>query len=343
VRSAALEASNRRKIQESLKQQSTKSSSHRLHWLPYAGVGLASAGGLLAFTQTGREFFDKYLYDGPIKMVHEFLSESVSEFTDPISQNLLPDFPAEFNFAGRKPPRTLVLDFEDTLCHLEWNRKAGWTAAKRPDLDMFLGRLASYYEIVIFTNGNFNFLEPYVEAIDPFRLITHKLYRESTLYENGEHIKDLSKLNRDLSRVVVVDDQPLKKQPENGIIIKPFEDPYTRDTELLDLLPFLEDLAKRDVPDVRQEIAKFEGKYIPAEFKKIHAERQRKIEEKKAGTLAGFIRPKSSPSQQIPTPAAAPQQDFQGLTPKDQADKLMVATENDSKASSSIWGSFLRK
>lgn len=36
----------------------------------------------------------------------------------------------------------------------------------------------------------------------------YKLFRDSTRYVNGKHVKDLSYLNRDLSKVIVVEWDP---------------------------------------------------------------------------------------------------------------------------------------
>jgi hypothetical protein len=113
----------------------------------------------------------------------------VKEVTDPIRDKLLPDFP-EFP-PGHQAPRTLVLDLEDTLCHLEWDRTYGWRAAKRPGLDTFLVRMAQAgYEVVLFTSGLHVFLEPWAYSMDPHGCISHRLYRDSTTFtKNGERVK----------------------------------------------------------------------------------------------------------------------------------------------------------
>ena len=67
--------------------------------------------------------------------------------------------------------------------------------------------------------------------------------------------QDLSNLNRDIHRVVIIDDEPeaFQLQRENGIQIKKFEGD-TRDRELVQLIPFLESklypsLTRRDHND----------------------------------------------------------------------------------------------
>lgn len=64
------------------------------------------------------------------------------------------------------------------------------------------------------------------------------------------HLKDLSKLNRNLKDVILLDDtaQCMKLQPENGLVIKSFFSDL-KDKELIRLIPVLTFLA--DVQDVR--------------------------------------------------------------------------------------------
>lgn len=81
--------------------------------------------------------------------------------------------------------------------------------------------------------------------MDPNRCVFHSLFRESTTFMNGQYVKDLSKLNRDLAHVIIIDDNPesFQLQPENGIRIKPFKDSNdVDDNTLLELIPLLEGL-----------------------------------------------------------------------------------------------------
>ena len=49
-----------------------------------------------------------------------------------------------------------------------------------------------------------------------------RLYRDSTLYKDGKHVRDLSKLNRDLGKVLLVacDPDAYHLQPENTIKVR---------------------------------------------------------------------------------------------------------------------------
>ncbi len=70
-------------------------------------------------------------------------------------------------------------------------------------------------------------------------------YNQATLFENGLYRKDLSKLNRPIERIVILDDEPecFALQPDNGITVKPYTveedvDPNS-DNTLETILPFL--------------------------------------------------------------------------------------------------------
>ncbi|KAF7069471.1 hypothetical protein CFC21_075096 [Triticum aestivum] len=168
------------------------------------------------------------------------------------------------------PRTTLVLDLDETLVHstLEPCEDSDFTfpvhfnlrdhtiyVRCRPYLKDFLERVASMFEIIIFTASQSIYAEQLLNVLDPKRrLFRHRVYRESCVYVEGNYLKDLSVLGRDLSRVVIVDNSPqaFGFQLDNGIPIESwFDDP--NDKELLALLPFLESLV--EVEDVRPFIA----------------------------------------------------------------------------------------
>ena len=212
----------------------------------------------------------------------QFIDEKSSHYLDPISDKLLPDHPPDAMYI----PHTLVLDLDDTLINSNWNRERGWRVFKRPGVDPFLEHLAQFYEMVVFTDQLLTYGEPILERLDPKRYVTHRLYRESAQYKHGEYIRDLSKLNRDMERVLYISSKPKSAEmnPENVIPIQPwrYEDGST-DTALLDLMPFLESIVRLGVADVRAVLSSYKeemkrtGKDIPHIFR----ERQQKFQKKR--------------------------------------------------------------
>ncbi|KAJ2897423.1 Mitochondrial import inner membrane translocase subunit tim50 [Zalerion maritima] len=205
-------------------------------------------------------------------------------YQEPSFDKLLPDPEPSF-----ERPYTLVLSLEDLLIHSEWTREHGWRVAKRPGVDYFLRYLTQYYELVLFTSVSFAMAEPIVRKLDPYHLIMFPLFREATKYTDGEVLKDLSYLNRPLSKVIILDTNAshVRAQPENAIVLPKWTgDP--NDNELVALIPFLEYIHTMQFNDVRRIIKSFQGKHIPTEFARREAIARREFEKELAEKRKGF-------------------------------------------------------
>jgi import inner membrane translocase subunit TIM50 len=209
------------------------------------------------------------------------LGNQVGHYTEPAFPKLLPDIPE-----SQRPPFTLVLSLEDLMIHTTWDTKHGYRTAKRPGIDYFVRYLSQYYELVLFTSAPRSMADPIVAKLDPYHFIAWPLGREATKYENGEYVKDLSYLNRDLKKTIIIDTHAphVKNQPENAIVIPKWngdpKDSHTKD--LIALIPFLEYVATMGTDDVRQVLKSFEGRSIPEEF----ARREQVAREKFQAQLA---------------------------------------------------------
>ncbi|CCK67895.1 protein translocase subunit TIM50 KNAG_0A02060 [Huiozyma naganishii CBS 8797] len=197
-----------------------------------------------------------------------------SYFQEPPFPDLLPPPPP----APYQRPLTLVLTLEDLLVHSEWSQKTGWRTAKRPGVDYFLGYLSQYYEIVLFSSNYMMYSERIAEKLDPLHaFISYNLFKEHCVYKDHVHIKDLSKLNRDVRKVVIMDTDAnsYKLQPENALPMAPWDG--KPDDKLIQMIPFLEYLATQQVDDVRPVLGSFpDRREIPSAF----AQRVSKLREK---------------------------------------------------------------
>ncbi len=93
-------------------------------------------------------------------------------------------------------------------------------------------------------------------------------------------MQDLEYLNRDLSKVIILDTKAshVQKQPENAIVLKPWEG-NVQDKELVSLIPFLEYIHTMAYSDVRKAISSFDGQHIPTEFARREAIARKKFQE----------------------------------------------------------------
>lgn len=167
------------------------------------------------------------------------------------------------------PPITLVLDLDETLVHctVETIENADLTfpvefhnmtyqvhVRLRPHLFNFLSKIQGKFEVIVFTASQKVYANELLNLIDPEgKYIHHRLFRESCLAVEGNFLKDLNVLGRDITKTVLVDNSPhaFGYQVDNGIPIESWFDDET-DRELLKLERFLRQL--RDVHDVREKI-----------------------------------------------------------------------------------------
>ncbi|KAD3642113.1 hypothetical protein E3N88_31337 [Mikania micrantha] len=219
----------------------------------------------------------------PAKLIELYLDlrasteEHVRGFTEPSSEMLLPDLHPQEQHVF-----TLVLDLNETLLYSDWKRDRGWRTFKRPGVDDFLEHLAQYYEIIVYSDQQAMYVDPIVDRLDEKHCIRYRLSRAATRYQDGKHYRDLSKLNRDPSRILYVSGNALESclQPENCVAIKPWKC-EAEDTHLLDLIPFLDYVARHMPADIRPVLASYQGRDIAKEFIERSKEHQRRRQEQK--------------------------------------------------------------
>ena len=163
-------------------------------------------------------------------------------------------------------PYTLVLDLDETLIHFKANpnNEESGTIKIRPYLYQFLDKIKKYYELVVFTAATQEYADPIINALEANKkYFDYRLYRDHTIIIDNDFVKDLSKLGRDLSKIIIVDnmEQNYKLQKNNGITIRPFWGKDNEDSALIDLLDILIKIAEKNL-DVRTGLKLFKEDII---------------------------------------------------------------------------------
>jgi Dullard-like phosphatase family protein len=159
---------------------------------------------------------------------------------------------------SKKYTYTLVLDLDETLVHYIEEESRAYVQV-RPYADYFLNEMSKYFELVIFTAAAEDYADIVLNELDKNKVINYKLYRKHTEQINGVFIKDLSKLGRDLSKILIVDNNKdnFSLQPENGLHICSFigdqndDELYSLSGDLMKII----DSKKKDIRPVVKEIS----------------------------------------------------------------------------------------
>ncbi len=152
---------------------------------------------------------------------------------------------------------TLVLDMDETLIHFFFTHINGMFFV-RPYCFDFLNELNELYEIITFTAGTKDYADNILNQLDiNGDIIKYRLYRQHTSIIGCNVYKDLSKIGRDLSKTIIIDNlrENFKMQPNNGIFIKTWTSDIN-DTQFRDLKKVLKEIVEFNVPDVRVIISK---------------------------------------------------------------------------------------
>ena len=125
----------------------------------------------------------------------------------------------------------------------------------------FITVLSQYCEIVIFTASTQYYADIVIDGLDCKNLIDYKLYREHTYDYNGVNVKDLSKLGRDLKKIIIIDNiaENYIFQPNNGLNILNFEGDEN-DNELQYLLEDLLEVVSKPGKNILLELPKIRKK-----------------------------------------------------------------------------------
>lgn len=149
---------------------------------------------------------------------------------------------------GRAGQKTLILDLDETLIHsmakggrmstghmveVKLNTFVAASGVpiagpqhpilyyvhKRPHCDDFLRRVCKWYNLVIFTASVQEYADPVIDWLEQERkFFSGRLYRQHCTFRHGAFIKDLSSVEPDLSRVMILDNSPLSYMFHQGML-----------------------------------------------------------------------------------------------------------------------------
>ncbi|KAF7654817.1 hypothetical protein LDENG_00064340 [Lucifuga dentata] len=158
------------------------------------------------------------------------------------------------------PEATLVVDLEETLVFSSLNvmEQAEYTfhtafqdhqykayMILRPHVKEFLQSMAKIYELFVYTSAKKEYAEKILDILDPQRkLFRHRLYQFDCACVLGHYIKDLSILERELTKTVVLDNAP-HTYPYHLMNTIPIKSWFGKpeDRELQKLIPYLQKLS----------------------------------------------------------------------------------------------------
>jgi CTD nuclear envelope phosphatase 1 len=149
--------------------------------------------------------------------------------------------------AGIKHQKTLILDLDETLIHsmskggrmssghmVEVRLNTTYVGVggqasigpqhpilyyvhKRPHCDEFLRRVSKWYNLVVFTASVQEYADPVIDWLEADRkYFSARYYRQHCTFRHGAFIKDLSSVEPDLSKVMILDNSPLSYMFHQG-------------------------------------------------------------------------------------------------------------------------------
>ena len=139
---------------------------------------------------------------------------------------------------NRLTQKTLVIDLDETLIHslakggrmssghmveVKLNTAVGYGGTtlgpqhpilyyvhKRPHCDDFLKKVCKWYNLIVFTASVQEYADPVIDWLEQERkYFSARYYRQHCTFRNGAYIKDLSSVEPDLTRIMILDNSPL--------------------------------------------------------------------------------------------------------------------------------------
>jgi TFIIF-interacting CTD phosphatase-like protein len=152
---------------------------------------------------------------------------------------------------------TLILDINKTL---GFNNTEKGIIKLRNGLFSFLSMIKPYYELISFSCEPREVTDPILKEIESEKkYFDYNLNREHAFLYDNCLVKDISLVGRDISKIIVIDDDEnsFKLNKGNGIKITPFNEESKNDNVLFELKKILILIYKKNYDDVRIGLKEF--------------------------------------------------------------------------------------
>ena len=122
---------------------------------------------------------------------------------------------------------TIVLDLDETLINIEFKELETNKCILhfRPGLFSFLTDIKPFCELITFTSASKEYAQPIINEIElKNKYFDYNFFREHSIICGNDFVKDISRIGRDMKKIIIVDNmkENFRLNIENGIKIAPF-------------------------------------------------------------------------------------------------------------------------
>jgi Dullard-like phosphatase family protein len=126
-----------------------------------------------------------------------------------------------------KKKYSLVLDLDETLINLEIKDKTSNKCILhfRPGLFSFLSDMKPFCELITFTSASKEYAKPIINEIElKNKYFDYCLFREHSVICGNDFVKDISRIGRDMKKIIIIDnmEENFRLNKKNGIKIAPY-------------------------------------------------------------------------------------------------------------------------
>ena len=160
-----------------------------------------------------------------------------------------------------KKKYTIVLDLDETLINIEIKdfQSNKCILHFRPGLFSFLADIKPFCELITFTSASKEYAQPIINEIElKDKYFDYNFFREHSIICGNDFVKDISRIGRDMKKIIIVDNmsENFRLNLENGIKIAPFNG-KVNDNVLFELKTFIYKIYKQGYEDIRMALKEY--------------------------------------------------------------------------------------